>query len=199
MMTYSKEKLLRNKNDNYLTPYSVIQQLLDMIIIDKHSSILEPCCSIEKTIVTTLEHNGFNNVSFNIYDERNPITDFLMFDETNKYDYIITNTPYGQKTIVKFINKMKKIALKGIYCLYPLSMLCGTKNYKQVWSDNEFKLKEVYVLVRPPWLEDTIRSDGKYKTGIAQYAWFYWEKGYVGEVIIKHINNTSYVLKKKDN
>ncbi len=198
MIKQSKVKELRNKYDKYLTPYSVIQQLLDAIVIDKHASILEPCCSTEKTIVSVLQRNGFNNVAFNIYDETKPETDFLTFDETLKYDYIITNTPYGNKNIIRFINKMKKIATKQIYCLYQLSMLCGTTNYNEIWNDNEYKLKEVYVLVRPVWLENTIRADGKYKTGITQYAWFCWEKNYVGEPIIKHIDNTCYVLRKSD-
>ena len=39
---------------------------------------------IEKTIVKTLLKNNFTNVSFNIYDENIPETDFLTFDENNK-------------------------------------------------------------------------------------------------------------------
>jgi hypothetical protein len=198
MIKQSKIKELRNKNDKYLTPYSVTQQLLDMIDIDKQSTILEPCCSVEKTIVTTLEKNNFSNITYNIYDENKAETNFLIFDETKKYDYIITNTPYGNKNIINFVNKMKKVATKRIYCLYQLSMLCGTTNYNEIWSDTDFRLKEVYILVRPVWLEETIRTDGKYKTGITQYAWFCWDKDYEGEPIIKHIDNTNYVLRKKD-
>lgn len=198
MIKQSKVKELRNKNDKYLTPYSIIQQLLDVIELDKNASILEPCCSIEKVIVNTLQKNNFVNVSFNIYDETQPETDFLNFDENVKYDYIITNTPYGNRTIINFINKMKRIATKKIICLYQLSMLCGTNNYNELWNDNDYKLKEVYVFVRPSWLTNEVREDGKYKTGINQYAWFVWEKGYQGETIIKHIDNTRYVLRKSD-
>jgi hypothetical protein len=198
MIKQSKINELRNKNDKYLTPYSIIQQLLDEINIDKNSSILEPCCSVEKTIVNTLQKNNFTNVSFNIYDEEQPQTNFLNFDENIKYDYIITNTPYGNKVVNNFINKMKKIANKQIICLYQLSMLCGTNNYNKIWNDRDFKLKEIYVLVRPAWLEEGIRQDGKYKTGIINYAWYVWEKDYVGDTIIKHIDNTNYVLKKSD-
>lgn len=197
MIKQSKVKELRNKNDKYLTPYSIIQQLLDVIDVDKNSSILEPCCSIEKTIVKTLLKNNFTNVSFNIYDET-PETDFLNFNEENKYDYIITNTPYGNKTIINFVNKMKRIATKQIICLYQLSMLCGTNNFNELWNDDDYKLKEVYVLVRPSWLMNEVREDGKYKTGINQYAWFIWEKDYKGETILKHIDNAIYVLKKSD-
>lgn len=198
MIRQSKVHELRNKNDKYLTPTSIIQQLLDNVIIDKNVSILEPCSSIEKTIVNTLIKNNFTNVSFNIYDEENPQTNFLNFDENVKYDYIITNTPYGNKVVLDFINKMKKIATKQIICLYQLSMLCGANNYNKIWNDENYKLKEVHVLIRPAWLEETVREDGKYKTGIIHYAWFIWEYGYEGETILKHINNNQYVLKKSD-
>lgn len=199
MIRQSKIKELRNKNDKYLTPISIIQQLLDnKSDISKDASILEPCCSIEKIIPTILEKNGYTNVTYNIFNETDLTTDFLLFNENIKYDYIITNTPYGGKTIINFINKMKSIANKQIICLYNLNTLCGTNNYNKLWTDTEFKLKEVYIFVRPCWLTDTIRPDGKYKTGINAYAWYVWEKNYIGETMLKHIDNTEFVLRKKD-
>lgn len=199
MINPSKIKTLRNTNDKYLTPLSVIQQLLDVKPdIPKTASILEPCCSVEKCIVNVLEKNGFTNVSYNIFDETNKKTDFLTFDETITYDYIITNTPYGHKNVLNFINKMKKIATKQIICLYNNNILCGTNHYNNLWNDTDFKLKEVYIFVRPCWLTAEVRQDGKYKTGINSYAWFIWEKGYKGETILRHIDNTKFVLKKAD-
>lgn len=196
MIRPSKIKEKRNHNDNYLTPYSVIQQLLDVINIDKWASILEPCCSPEMTIVKTLKKNDFCNVIPNLYDETNPMSDFLKFDENVKYDYIITNSPYGDIITTNFINKMKKIATKQIICLYPMVILCGSKRYDRLWNDEEFKLKEIYVLVRPCLLTNEVREDGKYKTGMSNYAWFIWEKGFSGDTTIKHIDNTEFVLRK---
>lgn len=198
MIKWSLKKEFRNKNDNYLTPNSVIQQLLDIKTdIPKSSSILEPCCSPEKCIVNVLEQNGYNKVSYNIFDESNPETNFLTFDEEIKYDYIITNTPYG-RCAMDFIDKMKKIATKQIITLYNLNFITGTKHYNKLWCDDSYKLKELYVFVRPCWLCDTIRLDGKYKTGINAYAWFVFEKGYKGETILKHIDNSRFVLTKND-
>ena len=198
MLKPSLKKHLRNVNDKYLTPFSVIQQLLDIKTdIPKTASILEPCCSVEKTIVTTLEKNGFTNVTYNIYDELVTETNFLLFDETIQYDYIITNTPYG-KVAIDFIKKMKKIARKQVIAFYTMNTLIGSKNYERIWQDNNYKLKELYIMVRPCWLLDTVREDGKYKTGINSYAWYVWDSEYTGEPIIRHIDNACFVLKKTD-
>lgn len=198
MIHQSKIKECRNKNDKYITPWSVVQQLLDIKTdIPKDASILEPCCSVEKIIVKQLEKNGYTNVSYNIYDETIPETDFLKFDETNQYDYIITNTPYG-KVAIEFIEKMKKIAKKQVISFYTINTLTGSKNYERIWKQNNYKLKELYIMVRPCWLSDTIRDDGKYKTGINSYAWYVWDAEFTGEPIIRHIDNACFVLHKND-
>jgi hypothetical protein len=187
----------RNLNDKYLTPLSLVEQLLTHIELDKAASILEPCCSVEKSIIQVLEQNGFTNLTANVYNPEIPSTDFLLFNTETKYDYIITNTPYGDKEITKFILKMKEIVNKQIICLYPLSILQGIKRYKQIWCDKIFPLKEVLLFVRPPFLTDTINANGKYKTGMTFYAWFIWEKGYIGEIQFRHINNQEFCMKKK--
>lgn len=197
MINPSKIKVLRNKNDNYLTPISMTEQLLEKLNIDKNSSIFEPCCSIEKTIITALQKQNYNNIHYNIYNDDSD--DFLKFDENIKYDYIITNTPYGDWTIINFVNKMKKVATKQVIALYPLAILCGTKKYNKLWNDKEYGLKEVYVFVRPAFLTNEIRTDGKYKTGINQYAWFIWENGFSGQTTLRHIDNTDFVLREKKN
>jgi hypothetical protein len=182
-------------NDKYLTPLSLVKQLIENTELDRTATILEPCCSVEKSIIQVLEKYDFTNLTANIYDETDN-TDFLLFNTETKYDYIITNTPYGDKEITKFILKMKQIATKRIICLYPLSILQGIKRYERIWSDKVFPLKEVLLFVRPPFLTDTINPDGKYKTGMTFYAWFIWETGYVGEIIFKHINNQEYCIRK---
>lgn len=191
-----KKHILRNKFDKYITPYSVTQQLLDTILLDKTATILEPCCSEKLCITKILEKNGFTNVTSNIYDETKPETDLFNLDETNKFDYIITNTPYG-KTIPDIIEKFKKIALKKIICLYPISTLHGTKRYNKLWLKDDFQLKEILMFVRPPFLKDSVQEDGCYQSGINAYGWFVWEKGYDGEIMLKLIDNYAFINRKK--
>jgi hypothetical protein len=195
MISPQKKHIYRNANDKYLTPYSLTQQLLDNIHIDKNATILEPCSSVEGCIVKVLKENGYNPVE-NVYTEDKPHTNFFNFDTDKKYDYIITNTPYG-KSIIPFVKQMKKIATKQIICLYPTSTLHSTSRYKELWKDTDYKLKSILMFVRPPWLMDTIQEDGKYNTGMNAYAWFIWENGYEGETIFKLIDNTLYINKKK--
>lgn len=196
MITPQKKHIYRNANDKYITPYSLTQQLLDNIVINKDASILEPCCSVESCIAKVLKENGYNPTE-NIYDSDKPETDFLNFDTSKKYDYIITNTPYG-KSIIPFVKQMKKIASKQIICLYPMSTLHSTTRYKEIWNDNNYKLKTILMFVRPPWLKDTVQEDGKYNTGMNAYGWFIWENNYEGEITLKLIDNTLYVNKKSD-
>jgi hypothetical protein len=196
MITPQKKHIYRNANDKYITPYSLTQQLLDNVVIDKDVSILEPCCSVESCIAKVLKKNGYNPTE-NIYDPDKPETDFLNFDTSKKYDYIITNTPYG-KSIIPFVKQMKKIATKQIICLYPMSTLHSTTRYKEIWNDKDYKLKTILMFVRPPWLKDTVQEDGKYNTGMNAYGWFIWENNYEGEISLKLIDNTLYVNKKSD-
>lgn len=195
MITAQKKHKDRNFNDKYLTPYSLTQQLLDKINLDKSISILEPCSSIELCIVKVLQKNGYD-VSYNIYNNTSE-TDFLNFNEDKKFDVIITNTPYGCKTILKFLNKMKKIATNKIICLYTISILHGTYSFNNIWNDKEFALKQIYIFSRPPWLTDFIREDGKYASGINHYGWFIWEKGYNGNPEIILLDNSNYIINRK--
>ena len=184
----------RNKNDSYLTPYSMIQQLLDREHFDKDGTFLEPCCSKERTIPNILKRNDFNNITCNVYDQDG--IDFLDWNEEDKYDYIITNTPYGSIS-TEMILKMKKVVKKKFAVLFPISNLNGKKRFDKIYSDKEFKLKKIYQFIRFPLLIDTIREDGCYKTGMVLYGWFIYERGYKGETIFEQIDNNKYCIGSK--
>jgi hypothetical protein len=188
-----KNHSVRNKNDKYLTPYSLTQLLLDTELIDKNASILEPCSSVEGAIVKVLKDNGYTNVTENIYNET-PETD--IYNLQGNYDYIITNTPYG-KSIIPLVRKMKALATKQVIALYPINTLHSTSRLKSgIFSDESYKLKSVLMFVRPPFLKDTLQADGKFYTGLNSYGWFIWEKGYTGEVILKMLDNSKFCNRK---
>ena len=190
-----KNHKIRNKYDKYLTPYSITQQLLDYISLDKNTKILEPCSSTEGCIVKVLRDNGFSNVTENIYDPLKPETDIFNLPN-DSCDVIITNTPYG-KDIISFVKKMKTIATKMVIALYPISTLHSTKRFNQLWNDDEYGLSEVLMFTRPAWLKDTIQKDGKYNTGINAYGWFIWTKGCKGnDIKLRIIDNSRFVNRK---
>jgi hypothetical protein len=194
MITNQKKHSLRNANDKYLTPYSLTQLLLDSINIDKTATILEPCSSVEGSIVKVLKDNAYTNVTENVYINT-PETD--IFNLIGSYDYIITNTPYG-KNIIPMVEKMKTLATKQVIALYPINTLHSTKRYNsKIFSKEGYKLKEVLMFVRPPFLKDTLQEDGKFATGISAYGWFIWENSYNGEITLKLLDNSSYCNKKQ--
>jgi hypothetical protein len=195
MITPQKKHCLRNKNDKYLTPYSITQLLLDNIKIDKSASILEPCSSTEGAIVKVLKSNGFTNVVENVYNET-PETN--IYNLEGNYDYIITNTPYG-KCIIPMVKKMKELAAKQVIALYPISTLHSTSRFKShIFSDEKYKLKEVLMFTRPPWLKETLQENGKFSTGINAYGWFIWERYYKGEITLRILDNSEFCSRKSD-
>lgn len=181
----------RNKNDEYVTPYSMIQQLVDIHHIPKSNVILDPCCSNHKTIPITLSKNGYENVRYNIYDGVNG--DFLNWDENDKVDTIITNIPYGIKNFVRFISKMKRVANHEIICLFPMNYLNGKERFK-IYSDTDYPLVAVYPFTRFSALTHEAREDGRYQGGMTLYGWFIFRKNFVGDCIMKQINNDKYII-----
>jgi hypothetical protein len=179
----------RNKNDEYITPSSMVQQLLDTHPIPKTKMILEPCCSSHRSIPNTLKKNGFTNVLENIYTENG--IDFLEWNCNNKVDIIITNIPYGIKNFVKFLTKMKEVAEEEIICLFPMSYLNGKERYR-FYQDKNYPLSAVYPFTRFSLL--TEEAQDKYKGGMSLYGWFVFKKGHTGCCIMKQINNDPYII-----
>ena len=192
MVGLAKESSLRNKNDEYITPTSMVQQLLDIHYISKFNSILEPCCSTHRTIPITLQKNGFTNITENIYGENG--IDFMDWDCSKKYDTIITNIPYGIKNFVKFMTKMKQVAKEEIICLFPITYLNGKERYR-FYQDKEYPLSAIYPFTRFSLL--TAEAQEKYKGGMTLYGWFVFKKGYTGNCVMKQINNDPYIITDK--
>jgi hypothetical protein len=187
----AKVKENRNKNDEYITPPSMVQQLIDIHYIPKYQSILEPCCSTHKTIPNVLRKNGYTNITENIYEEDG--IDFLDWDCSKKTDVIITNIPYGIKNFVKFMTKMKQIAREEIICLFPINYLNGKERYR-FYQDKEYPLSAIYPFTRFSLLGNEVREDGKYKSGMTLYAWYVFKRGHSGNCVMKQINNDAYIL-----
>ena len=188
----AKEGSLRNKNDEYITPTSMVQQLIDIHYISKFNSILEPCCSTHRTIPLTLQKNGFTNITENIMTEDG--IDFMDWDCSNKFDTIITNIPYGIKNFVKFMTKMKQVSKDEIICLFPMNYLNGKERYR-FYQDKDFPLSAIYPFSRYSLLTEEVQE--KYKGGMALYGWYVFKKGHTGNCIMKQINNDPYIITDK--
>ena len=173
---YSKcDRGQRNKSDFYQTPYSITKALLKKEFFSKKRIILEPACGRSAITYVLIE----NEYSVEQYDKFHRLIhikkDFLKEDRL--YKYIITNPPYSLAN--EFIKKAMEICTNKFAFLLPLNYLQGQKRYdNNIWcnQEEEFELVRVHVFTRMPTLKNTIRSDGKFETGMQAYAWFVWER-----------------------
>jgi hypothetical protein len=177
----------RNKDDFYETPFSMTESLFEKEIFDKDKTMLEPACG--HLAITKIASKHIGSITS---EDLNTGKDFLSLFNNETYDYIITNPPY--KFAMEFILKSKQIARYKIAMLLPLDYLHGIERYF-LFQDIEFSLKKVLVFARRPMLGDPLREDGKYRTGMQTYAWFIWDKYYLGPPTISWIDNQKYVLK----
>jgi hypothetical protein len=192
----------RKKLDFYETPYSITQQFLDEInknddiCLDSKDLILEPCCG-NGAIIKVLQ-NSYNNIMY--YDIRktnicSKPKDFL--NESNMYDWIITNPPFF--LAFEFIKKCKEVSRKGFCLLLPLNYLHGKKRFNELYNVNDnYKLKNLYIFTRYPMLGDEINSEGKYKSGMLVYAWYVWVNKYDGDPKVKWIDNSKWIINSKN-
>jgi hypothetical protein len=178
----------RRKSDFYETPYSITRHLLDVEEFPLYGVILEPSCG-NGAISEILRERDYNVIAKDIKNG----DDFLL--ETQKYDAIITNPPFS--LAFEFIQKAKKLT-NYFALLLPLSYLHGKKRYDTIWTDKEFPLSKIYVFTRYPMLGETLRTDGKYNTGMMVYAWFVWNKFDKETNKIYWIDNNADVLTKED-
>lgn len=179
----------RNIADFYQTPYSMTDQIIAAEKLERGSpyEILEPA-SGDGAVSRRLKANGIEVYEYDLE------TDFLK--ETDRYPIVMTNPPYSLAS--EFIIKAKQVATQRIIFLLPLVYLHGLARFNGVWRDTEFPLARVHVFVRRPMLSDSVRPDGKYATGMQDYAWFIWDKTHSGPPQIRWIDNREFVLKKVD-
>lgn len=170
------------------TPYSMTEQFLDME--DFEGSILEPCAG-NGAIVKVLSRKYTGVVSYDLnYGENKK--DFLL--ESREYSNIITNPPFGKMADLMVLHA-KKLYTSKIAMLLRTNYLSGAGRFKlNVYSE----LSKVYVFTRMSDLRFELRDDGKYPTAGIVYAWFVWEKNYLGSPRILWIDNSKYCLLKKD-
>ena len=178
-------ELQRQVDDFYPTHPSITQMLLDREELD--GTIWEPACGRGDMSKVFID-NGHDVLSTDLIDRGygEGGVDFLQDDQISRFgdvDNIITNPPF--KFALDFVLQAKKIVRKKICILNATMFLDGIKRY-EMWVDKEFPLKTMYqfsgrVVFRKNEVVDQSQS------GLIPWAWFVFEKGYVGEPTIKWI------------
>lgn len=132
-------------------------------------NILEPACG-GGAISKILNEAGYNVISSDI--DQHGYGDIKdLFEITEKYDNIITNPPFSKASKTKrHLLSITKNKLALLWFVKNLGNEIETKDSKY--------LKAVYVLGKVDFPE--------IKLGW-QFAWYVWDKNYVGDVIIKKL------------
>jgi len=156
------------KNDFVKTPIIITEALLRYEKFD--GEILEPCCgdgAISEILKKQYKVIPSDKFSYGYGKNKD------LFDISEEYDNIVTNPPFTQQQAVK--KHLLSITKKK------LALLWFVKNLgNEIEAKTSKNLKTVYVFnKRINWVE--------IKFGWL-FAWYIWEKGYDGDIIIKRID-----------
>lgn len=173
----------RSENDFYATPPLATRKLLQLE--EFSPTIYEPCCGMNH-IANEFRKAGYvvetSDIVDMIGDGSVEIKDFLKNETMYDMD-IVTNPPY--KHAKEFVEKCLESVSNGhkVAMFLKLSFLEG-KARKSMFA--KYPPKTIYVSSERLGCSETgeFNEDGNTGSAIA-YAWYIWEKGYVGDTILK--------------
>jgi hypothetical protein len=177
----------REENDYYATSPKAVELLLDVETFDKN---IWECAAGEDHIANVLRKHGHIVWSTDIIDRTGytEIKDFLTSNEKFNGD-IITNPPY--KYAQDFVEHAIETVETGnkVAMYLKLTFLEGKKRQRLFKQRN---LKTVYVMAGRMGCAkngEFYNKEEQLEQGAVAFAWFVWEKGYIGDPIIKWLNN----------
>ena len=168
----------REVDDFYPTPPYAVEELLKR---EEFSGSIWECACGEGDISKVFVDHGFDVISTDLIDRGyGTQEDFLTSNRIA--DNIVTNPPY--KLALDFVVKAKKNGNNKIAMFLKTVWLESEARY-EMFQDKEFPLKTVYQFSK----RVTLYKGGiKMKnSGMIAYAWYVWDKNYVGEPTIKWI------------
>jgi hypothetical protein len=168
----------REKDDFYPTPSYAVEELLKRESFD--GNIWECACG-EGDISEVFVKRGFEVRSSDLIDRNYGVVEnFFVAD--HRADNIITNPPY--KYALEFVNEAKRKSNSKI-AMFLKTVFLESEKRRAMFEDKEFPLKTVYQFSK----RVTLYKNGvKMKnSGMIAYAWYVWEKGYLGKPSIEWI------------
>lgn len=185
----------RVENDYYATNPSDTKEFLELIDEEynlNNVTILEPAAG-QGHISKVLKDRYKSNIISTDLINRTPIEndlgikggiDFLETKNDEKYDFVITNPPFSLAR--EFIDKSLEIS-DNVFIFAKLQFLEGKA--RKEWFKN-IPLKYVYVYSHRanPWRNGEERDEtGKKYSSTMAFAWYVFDKKYIGDPIIKWI------------
>ena len=171
----------RQNEDYYATEPKAAKLLLGL---ETFSPNIWECACGEGHLSKIFTDAGYNVKSTDLMDRgfgENGI-DFLSIDNLQWNGDVITNPPY--KLALDFVLKAKKQGRKKIAMFLKTVWLESESRY-EMFQDTEFPLKTVYQFSKRVTL---YKGGVKMKnSGMIAYAWYVWDKDYVGKPTIEWI------------
>lgn len=171
----------REINDFYATSPEAIIELLKVFTL---KNVWECACG-QGHLAVPLKQKGILKRASDLvnrgYGEGN--IDFLL--ENSSYDGdIVTNPPF--KRAEEFVKKGMEILHTGRHlCLFLKLQFLESKGREKLFEEYPPK----YVFVSRRRIMTAKNGDfNKYQSSALAYAWFVWEKGFIGEPVIKWFN-----------
>jgi hypothetical protein len=168
----------REVDDFYPTPAYVVEALLQR---EKFEGNIWECACGEGDMSKVFINHGYDVISTDLIDRGyGEQLDFFKSDII--VDNIITNPPY--KYALEFVLKAKKQSRNKIAMFLKTVWLESESRYK-MFQDIEYPLRTVYQFSK----RVSLYNNGvKLKnSGMIAYAWYVWDKNYVGKPTIEWI------------
>jgi len=183
----------RSGSDYYVTPAPITRLLLDNEHFHAEHTILEPAVGEARSIERVLKERGYRVVSYDIHGQG--AENRCFFDVNETYHSVVTNPPFNKH--MAFIRHAKKVATSKIAMLLPVTYLTGAARHRTIWSDKDFPLARVHVLTRGVnFIADDPHAD-KFETAQMYCAWYVFERGHVGEPVVRWIDNDPHVARRR--
>ena len=174
----------REQNDYYATEPKAVRLLLEVEEFDKKKEIWECACG-QGHLSNEMISLGYNVYSSDKIDRSfGHVEDFLTSSKTSYNGNIITNPPYkfANEFIVKSLSILEKDSKLALFL--PIRYLEG-KQRRKIFE--KYPPKTIYV--SSSRIKCAINGEfNEMKGSAVSYAWFIWQKGFVGNTTLKWFN-----------
>ena len=173
---------IREENDFYATEPKAAELLLD--VAPELNNIWECACG-EGHLAKVFDNVGKLGKATDLIDRGYGATeDFLLIKEPYHNGDIVTNPPY--KYAKEFVEKALELVDVGRYvCMFLKVLFLESRSRKELFI--KFPPKVIYV--SSSRINCAKNGDfNTYTSSAIAYAWYVWQKGYTGDLVVKWIN-----------
>lgn len=181
----------REEHDFYRTDPIAAECLLQLMRdeFDGVQRIWECACG-DGALAKVFTAHGYRVVATDLIDRGYgvPDIDFLQVDKPPAVDAIITNPPFNRAE--DFVRQALRFTQDGGYvCMFLRTLFLEGKARKKLFDENPPK----YVFVSSARI-NCAKPSFTGNSSAMSFSWFVWQKGFVGDTIVKWFDKADYEL-----